>query len=77
MKTRKSLMKTFEEFREIAEGKYTKSDVRYSTSLMNKIKKLAIDIQKSKDTSDQIKMIAIQNGFIACMLSRNAAVNAK
>lgn len=70
-------MKTFEEFREIAEGKYKAPDIKAAAKLLLKITNLAIKIQRSKDTSEQIKMIGVQNGYIACMLSLNVEVDAK
>ena len=69
-------MKLFNEFREIAEGKYTIPDIKEATNLLRKITKLALKIQKSKDTAEQIKMIGIQNGYIACMLSLSATIEA-
>lgn len=69
-------MDSFKEFREINEGKNAISDIKSATRLMTRIKKLALKIQRSKDSSEQLRMIGIQNGYIACMLNMNAISSA-
>ena len=53
------------EFQKVSEGKNKLSDAKVSTSWSNKVYNLSKQIIRSKDQSDQLKMIGLQNGYIA------------